>query len=698
MSDYRNTSVCIVEHSDFMSGRTNKVLRRIADLTYDRNSMIHPPIDEDRPRTFENRDLLYGKEGVGPDNDGVVGVWNWSATRRYSDETRDFIETEFEPDEVPIEAIFYNAISINALVDYLKKGIKIGYHSRRLLIYFHKDKNLYHCVFCNETNTNFSNGIVTIKPETVFLPYFKLRFRDFIETKPYSILLYRYFTIKETAEKVYIKSNNDIIRDVIKRRFSWSKAKGVVDTKRSWQTMKTFIDSFSNEIVEEIATLCSCSEAEAQEQLRNFIVNGDESIQNSILDYLSNDDLIRLLDKNPELNAKFQMAFDQINEQLSKIIEEKNVKLEDIEEEIIASTSEKESLLETIDELIKEKNKLEEQIARNQKLSDLAIEKLQERVYAVQKDAASVVEEFPLFTGLFQFDNKSDNPLAKEIEDESEKVSDLVATSPFTVGKDINDIELLSSWEEQIELLSECLEESGVNKQYAISLAAFLYMAHIYQIPVILAGPSGDGIADAVSAVLYGKTSSLLDCDYEYTKYDIHNIQTTENTVIRIKSPFNAKCAESVLSIIQDKSEMKDYYLLVPYADDLCIEPDGILNYAVPILTELFVTDVASGDIFSGGKDENFSAFEKSKKIKKLLPDSVPVISIAATYIQRLLYESLRCDLNISDVDFIYLFGIVPYLFVMNRNEQALEMIQAEKSLNSDIKKQVIRYLGGINE
>jgi len=90
------------------------------------------------------------------------------------------------------------------------------------------------------------------------------------------------------------------------------------------------------------------------------------------------------------------------------------VKLEDIEEEIIASTSEKESLLETIDELIKEKNKLEEQIARNQKLSDLAIEKLQERVYAVQKDAASVVEEFPLFTGLFQFDNKSDNPLAKE--------------------------------------------------------------------------------------------------------------------------------------------------------------------------------------------------------------------------------------------------------------------------------------------
>lgn len=34
----------------------------------------------------------------------------------------------------------------------------------------------------------------------------------------------------------------------------------------------------------------------------------------------------------------------------------------------------------------------------------------------------------------------------------------------------------------------------------------------------------------------------------------------------------------------------------------------------------------------------------------------------------------------------------------MNRNEQALEMIQAEKSLNSDIKKQVIRYLGGINE
>ena len=689
MSEYQHTSVCIVEYHDWNEG---KMLKRVADLNENQTSMKAARINEDMPKTFDNRDLLYGgRDNVGPSEEGVLGVWSWSATQRDTDETKDFIDTKYEADKIPIQVISYNVPSPDALVDYLKSGLNVKSRSTRVLLYYHSDRGNYYCVLCNETNCNITSEKITLKPETNYIQLFPIKVQNILNVDSYlaSISLYRYFTISESGEKLYTKSKDDIVRDVIKRKFSWSKAKGVVDSKRAWQAAKAFIDSSSDDIVDEISTLCSCSKEDAKQLLNNFIMSSDRSLQDTFLDYLSEEDIIRLMEKNPAVQEKFQEEYDKWNDQLKKEIAEKEEELEILEDELEKEKLSEQGLKEATKDLEIKKAELEEQITRDQETIDKAVEVLRNRILSVQNDAVAVMDEYPLFRGLFLTDQVSSMETDHVKKEESRK-----SQTAFSLGESFEKYEDVYDWRNQIELLDDSLESAGVDRKLSRTLSYFLYLAHVYQIPILLAGPAGDAIANAVSAALYGRLSARLNCDSEYSLADITNARKVTNTTIAIRSPFKAAWSDSILSLIQRKSSSKDYYLLVPFAEDLCIQPNGILNYCVPVLTELFVCNSPNGNIAPGGMRDDFTAYNKSKKIKNLLPDSIHILSLAASNIRPLLSEMENVGKSIPDTDCLYLFGIVPYLYVLNRKEDALDMVHKEAKLGKDIKKLLLDFLG----
>lgn len=689
MDKHEHISVCVVQYPDWANG--SKMLLRIADLSKDETALNRAHIDESLPKKFDNRDFLYGKEHDGPDQDDAIGVWGWTATQRDNDDTKDYIDSTFESDKVPFEVIFYSAPSTHTLVEYMRNGIKVRYRGTRVLVYSNYDKKSYHCILCNETNCEFANGIITIKPETDYIYSYILNSQDVIDIDSCSLSLYRFFTIKHDPEKIFVKSHDDIVREIIKSKFSWSKAKGTVDSKRSWQNAKLFIESFSSDIIGDIAAACSCSKQEAEQLLRAFIVNGDSSIQTTILDYLSEDDLIRLLDQNQILKDRFQAAYDRENEQLQKDIDEKKVELQTLVNNVEKCRKDKEALDIQIDELTSKEREIKEIITHDQEVSDHAIEYLQNRVNEVRKDAASVIQEYPLFMNLFKASEES-----HETVNEQQAVNDNslygTATSAFTIGESLENREVVTDWKEQLELLDESLQEAGVNERYSPSLAKFLYVAHIYQIPVLLAGPSGFVIADAVSSALYGKLSAQLDCDGCYNPTDIIEAQSVENNVVAIRSPFKTAWVDAVLSAIQNRSVGRDYYLLVPFADDLVIQPNGILNYAVPVLTELFVVREPSGYPVAGDIDEKFQDYKKCEKVKFSIPASIHLGPMAALKLRTLLAEASKLGVNIADTDFLYLFCVIPYLYVMNKKDVAVEMIQSEQNISKDVIKLVSMF------
>ena len=73
LSEYQYVSLCVVSVPDFKNIRW---LFRIADIN--RRGQIEAfYADEDKPKSFANRERLFWRDG--PSEEGTVGIWNWNA-------------------------------------------------------------------------------------------------------------------------------------------------------------------------------------------------------------------------------------------------------------------------------------------------------------------------------------------------------------------------------------------------------------------------------------------------------------------------------------------------------------------------------------------------------------------------------------------------------------------------------------------
>lgn len=104
----------------------NRWLSRCADLnTYGNYEIFYQ--DKNEPPYFRNRSKLYYNffENSNTTSDaGFYGIWTWSATRRDTDETKDFLVVNYTPEIDAIEVkIMEDSFSLDELIRLLKKGV-----------------------------------------------------------------------------------------------------------------------------------------------------------------------------------------------------------------------------------------------------------------------------------------------------------------------------------------------------------------------------------------------------------------------------------------------------------------------------------------------------------------------------------------------------------------------------------------------
>ena len=110
------TSLCAV----WRDSDNKPWLSRLADLKD--GQLVFPNIDEDVPKFFDIRDRLYWNNG--PDQEGTIGVWHWTAIPRDTDPTKDYINTDFQSDIQPTRFVRLRNISnIQELHDSLLNGV-----------------------------------------------------------------------------------------------------------------------------------------------------------------------------------------------------------------------------------------------------------------------------------------------------------------------------------------------------------------------------------------------------------------------------------------------------------------------------------------------------------------------------------------------------------------------------------------------
>ena len=205
-----------------------------------------------------------------------------------------------------------------------------------------------------------------------------------------------------------------------------------------------------------------------------------------------------------------------------------------------------------------------------------------------------------------------------------------------------------TSWREELESVCAELPEAGVAAKFVPALATFLYSTYLNRVPLMLVGPNGKAIADAFSAALFGETCAQLICEGDYNHSVLQRTEESNAQIVVIDNVFDAKWNYYINNYSQRSS--KFLIAVNPFAEDLQIEPRGILNYWIPVMTELFVDARPSCEFVGGKRSEYFCVYtkENAKPYHTKLFQKLHLSSLSIKTLQQLLADlhSLNHDIQ----------------------------------------------------
>ena len=270
-----------------------------------------------------------------------------------------------------------------------------------------------------------------------------------------------------------------------------------------------------------------------------------------------------------------------------------------------------------------------------------------------------------------------------------------VFSTVYTTGNvSQNELEVTTTWRDLIDILAEELREAGIADDLSVDFAIFLYAANKNNMPILLAGPCGTNIANAFSMALYGKTAGILDCNEEYSSKEIEKMTNSEDEIVILKNPFSASWVNCIAELLLPAA--KQYFLVVPYAEDLVIEPNGILNYMLPVLTEMFVDKLPTNQFVGGQMAETFRHF-----VQKNVKTNSYIRAFKELRVNRMTAERWQDIIDMyhgmsgkDSPDMDYLMFLFPCAYITEQGEWLMEYMEKAKNLSSTMKNNIKGFLG----
>lgn len=639
-------------------------LIRLADIEDGMLKIFRP--DKGKPMLFDNRDRLIWNDG--PDIDGAFGIWRWSADTDYRDYRKDHVETSYADDLLPaIEIIrLPSAATLEKLSQIMTDSglISLPANGRFLLCPQSNNSIKYMGFLCSIIDFSEDKGRFILKDSVHNLPLHSFSSNDTITIN--GSTFYKKLECAGYVRDFLMKDPMEIVRNAILTRISWQKVKPSGLTRSAWQTIRDFItDMPASSVYQEIETACLCSRKEAQNYAERFFLCLEK--------YISDEDcegIISAILKNyPGLMAKTE---DAISERWHKKHQEK---IDEAEKEIEALTREldaKNNELTTAEKRLEELHNL---IQSQEKLAEDVCMKVQKRISDARKDAANFIAEMSFM-----------NP-------NSESTSH--AHVFYSPGKDCDsdDIEYIDSWQQLLDSLSDDLNQAGVARKYARNFAAFLYSAYVNRVPVLMAGPNGEDIADAFSVSLFGKTAGVADCSFSYFPGFEREIKAGNDNIFIVKHSFRSEW----ITHIPDFQKIGRHFIIHPFAEDLVIEPKSLFTYAIPIFTELIIDSVPKG---------NYTVSKRSESYKDYLPKKPGAVhdsllrSFGFTHYAGLRVQAVLDDFHkfagSEDKDSDYLFALFSYVFLTDSNRDSL--LDKFSGTSSGLRKKLSAFMGEHDE
>lgn len=650
-----------------------KYLHRFADLdSYGDFNSFQP--DQSKRFIFTNRNRIYAPYILSDLN--FFGIWIWHASPNKNDPEKDYVKSRFLEELDAIELCNIDAGSLEELVKILAEKIDFRPHSGKTLFFFRTSEN-FEGVLCTEEQLITKSSGTALAPSCNELPVYHFSEMDVLPCGKFSF--YRHVFAGRPCGLYLVRNPLSIVKDIISSSVSWSQYKLLGKTRKEHDTIKTFIDSIPEKnIIEKIAAECYCSIEDAENLFLQFL----EHTQNCLDGKLQEDEIIdAAISSNQKL---LQKATDKIRADWEKkneeLMQEAERKLDTLKSNIIS----KEKILQETQERIQKKqselDSLEKALSQKEKLAEDIQKAVAEKIKEARKNTAEFMASM-MFT---------ERPPISPAESFAGTAYHICPESD-----DQKNLQEYASWEDVLDFASGEFEKAGVAQDCRTGLAAFLFSAYREKQPILLAGPNALDIAQAFCAAAAAKKHGVLCCEGHCDGQTFSQIGADGERIVIIHNLLTGGWMNRLPEILAHKNIF--YIAVHPYTEDIRTEPKSLFGSMLPLFTEFFVDQKASGNYGCGSPAASFmDEFETPSPA----PERPPRISSKFTLSPLVRNRSLCLisSMNLMDSsgtqDERFFFAVLPAAYVSMETDQLAEALNDFQHISKE-QKQRLKYILG---
>ena len=530
------------------------------------------------PRRFNNRDIFFTNARNNEDS-GTWGYWRLSTTQnKNSKSDSDFNSSLADNSHNPIQVI-YSRGPLPPLHELQESSqVRSAFLSSRYptpILFAYRESSeqclgylIDPSVFKVADNTSEDKLLTALR-----VPVYDIDVRCFLPLD--NVIFWRFETMEPTAKLVRYACTQDaptVLALLIRQHFgSWRRFKEAGLEKRDWQAfckLQEFLTEFP------------------AAELSKFGFTEEEASSAAALLLSRAEAIVKSDDITSEVVSAFIESHSEYTDGIRQQLEDQWRK--NHEEREAAAQAELRKLEESAKDLrtAVEKLKVEENQQR-QKVDEL-------------KDSASFYEEL---------EKEVSAKIETRLQTAQLSVADLLAELPFrlpttvplaasptspsglTFPASTPDAEILNSPEDLCETLAGNFDLLGFNATDAIVCARLFIALTAANIPLLLAGPNANDIANAISQAVTGCEPLIVDLD----NISVETVLTSIAAAAPKNKPFvlfRGVIGGSRLTTLLSDARLKGCrpIIAVGFAEDLELFSSSLFNYVFPLCTDLLIT------------------------------------------------------------------------------------------------------------
>lgn len=675
------TSLCLVKDQVH--------LERLADI---KDGLLHTPFQSDRlDNNYENRDLLYRKAGT--EMPGTVGIWNWTATPNLKNPNKVHVRSYYVKDAIPVRIVVVKSPSLEDLVEQLKNGVvHIQPYFCDTLFCYELHGNQLSGVLCHANEFKISDAYAKLCDDVHALPNYMIQISDVYNCDDPNLRFLKKLQLSTPSGYISIGNAEEIIRALILERSTWPLFKECIGaTKAEWRNSKILLERICGESLHEaVVQKLKCTPNKAKQAVADFVKHANVFIEVGDID--------------AEVLAQIAIHHDKLRQQCEEALSQKwreahaaeiteaereakaaKQRLCDVEKAVSSAEERRDGLLSEIVTAQSKLDQLLSEIDQYETLGKDTLAAVRAKIATAQKDMAGFIAD--LFAFLPQ-------PSATPSLGKRDSLWQYACTSECLYSDD--DIELAENWSDEFNVISQNISHSlSVEPEFCTILTAFLYAAHINNVPILIAGPGGCDMVEVLSVSIYASGAGQLtlgnECDYNVAD----RIKGYNEPIISIQNMFGKGWSDMLPQAFTKLG--KQVVWTHPYVEDMVIEPNGIYNYMLPILSECFVGSISALDPWPGKRADNFKSYVSKKK------QPLRITAFKRLGLSKLLLNQLEfvlsdakaiLDNSVKNKDMEILCGLLPLSVLTGRIDVLKEVIETENGISNSIKAEVARYVG----